>query len=217
MSPTENLATFDDHLTMRFVRVYPHSIERVWDAVSTGEQLEVWMLPASQVERRQGGRCVFSWGAPIESAGAGTVAIFDPPTRVRYEWPDGGYIHFELERLGNDATRLTFIHYTAPGVNLEPNDDNGMDQPAGPDSPWRPGVAGGFHGFLDQLDLFLDGKWTRQEAQRTIDAVYSGRPISVAWDEEPSSRAPANDPDEHAKMIDIYREHIRDHCPPAGA
>jgi hypothetical protein len=38
---TNNLATFDDTLTMRHVREYAHPIERVWDAVTMTEHLDV--------------------------------------------------------------------------------------------------------------------------------------------------------------------------------
>lgn len=217
MTGNEDLASFDDRLTLRFVRTYPHGIEAVWDAVSTGEQLDVWLLPASQVERRQGGRCSFSWGAPATNAVHGTVSVFEAPHRVRYQWPDGGYLQFNLEELDRDTTRLTFLYHTAPGANLDPDDGThaGMDQPAGPDSPWRPGVVGGFHGFLDQLDLFLSVQWTRVQAQHAIQTVYAGRSLAEAWAENPGCRAPANDPTEHQRLTELYRSHIKEHCPRA--
>src|SRR5690349_13853162 len=112
----ESLATFDDRLTMRHVREYPHPIERVWDAVTMTEHLDVWLLPASQVERREGGKCSFSWGGPVDQSVPGTVSIFDPPNRVRYLDDDGSYIQFDLESLGEVRTRLTFLQHFPAGV-----------------------------------------------------------------------------------------------------
>lgn len=209
MNATENLATFDDKDTMRYERTYPHPIERVWEAVTTTEHLEAWLLPASQVERRLGGRCAFSWGSPVGEAVEDTVTIFDPPLVVRYGSGETGFIEFDLEELDANTTRLTFIHHIAPGQGLEPSDWPGGDQPGGPDSPWKPGFVAGFHGFLDQLGLYLDGEWTRERAQPAIDEVYNGKHISDAWEKDPTSRSPANQEASHGHLIEVYREHIR--------
>lgn len=211
----DDLATFDDRLTMRHERVYPHPITRVFDAVSTTEHLDVWMLPASQVERREGGRCSFSWGGPADQGQEGMVEVFDPPSRVRYRFGEGGYIEFALEARGDDETHLTFIQCFAPGVAVEqaPDAAPGWDQPAGPDSPWRPGFVAGFHGFLDQLDDYLAGRWTRERAAPFIETVYANGDALKLWEEHPEARPPANDPDRHGKLIDVYRKHIRDTIP----
>jgi uncharacterized protein YndB with AHSA1/START domain len=61
---SDELATFDDRLTMRHTRVFPHPIELVWEAVSEGQHLETWLLPVSRVEPRLGGAFVLTWGSP---------------------------------------------------------------------------------------------------------------------------------------------------------
>jgi len=101
----DNLATFDDQLTMRHVREYPHPIERVWDAVTTTEHLDVWLLPASQVDRREGGKASFSWGGPVKDSQPATVSIFEPPRCVQYLDPDGSFLQFNLEALEDGRTR----------------------------------------------------------------------------------------------------------------
>jgi uncharacterized protein YndB with AHSA1/START domain len=60
------LAHFVDADTLVYDRRYPHPIERVWKAVSTGEHLDVWLFPVTRVEQRVGGRATFTWGGPEE-------------------------------------------------------------------------------------------------------------------------------------------------------
>ena len=38
---------------MRYDRRYPHPIELEFEAASTGEQLDAWLLPVSRVDRRR--------------------------------------------------------------------------------------------------------------------------------------------------------------------
>ncbi len=205
----KDLATFDDQMTMRHVREYPHPIERVWDAVTTTEHLDVWLLPATQVERRHGGKCSFSWGGPVEASEVGEVTIFDPPRRVRYTAADG-FLQFDLEDLGSGRTRLTFLQYIVAGTGLDPSDWPGGDQPAGPDTPWKPGFVAGFHGMLDKLDDYLSGRWTREHVQPVIDAVYANGDVMTVWNNQPD-RAELDR--EHEEQITAYREHIKETYP----
>ena len=206
---TDNLATFDDQLTMRHVREYPHPISRVWDAVTMTEHLDVWLLPASQVERREGGKCSFSWGGPVDQSQPSVVTIYDPPRRVRYEDENGDFLQFDLEELGAGRTRLTFLQHFAPGSGIEPSEWPGGDQPAGPDTPWKPGFIAGFHGMLDQLGDFLDGTWTYADAKRSIDTVYANGDLMALWEEHPETRAPADRDGAHDRRMETYREHVR--------
>lgn len=57
---TDALGEFEDRCTIRYVRFYPVEVARVWKAVTTSEQLNVWLYPMSRVEPRMGGRCSFS-------------------------------------------------------------------------------------------------------------------------------------------------------------
>jgi uncharacterized protein YndB with AHSA1/START domain len=197
-------------LTMRHVREYPHPIERVWDAVSTTEHLDVWLLPASQIERREGGRCSFSWGSPVTESEPGTVAIFDPPRRVKYEFEDGGFIQFDLEALNAESTRLVFLQHFEPGTGLDPSDWPGGDQPAGSDTPWKPGFVAGFHGMLDQLNDYLSGTWKREIMQAAIDAVYADGNVQAVWEKQPDRTVRDR---AQERRIEIYRDYIRKKYP----
>jgi uncharacterized protein YndB with AHSA1/START domain len=189
----DNLAVFVDRRTMRYDRRYAHPIERVWDAVSTGEQLDVWMLPTSRVERRVGGRCSFTWGAAEEEfMEVGEVTDFDPPRLVTYTFADS-WMRFELEPEG-DGTRLHFtLSWPDPAQHNEPEDYPGGDLPAGPDTPWRPGFLAGFHEMVDDLTGFLDGSFTAAD-----------RAAHLANFPQPG----------YERLIELYREHVRAQCPP---
>ena len=187
------LATFDDRWTMRHVHFYRQPCERVWSAITTSEDMDVWLLPVTQVEKRLGGRCSFSWGGdPVTDVESGTVDRFDPPRVVRYKLPEST-LQFELSTVSG-GTRLTMIHAYDPAFRQDPSTiprgDEGGDLPAGPDTPWRPGFVAGFHEFLDRLGDFLADRW--------------GGPPGAKDHAEPT----------YDELVIIYRAHIREHCPP---
>ena len=192
-----DLAVFVDRYTMRYDRRYPHPIDLVWEAVSTAEHLNAWLLPVTRVERRLGGRCSFTWGAAEEDwVQVGRVAAFDPPRRITYAFDDPpSSLQFALEPDG-DATllRFTLSWPVQPGQVNEAEDYPGGDLPAGPDTPWRPGFLAGFHEMLDDLATFLDGAWTAEDRAAQL---ASG----------PSSR--------YGRLIELYRDHVRERCPSA--
>src|SRR5436190_21663028 len=112
------LARFVDRDTLVYERRYPHDINLVFEAISTGEHLDVWMLPESRVERRRGGRCAFGWGGSTAEPGAshGTVTVYQPPTTIQYTLEDGAsYLRFDLSADG-DGTILHFTLHYLPGM-----------------------------------------------------------------------------------------------------
>jgi uncharacterized protein YndB with AHSA1/START domain len=191
---TENLATFDHRHAMRHVRTYPHPIERVFEAVSTAEHLDAWMLPHCRIERRKGGAWAMTFGGPdLEQAITGTIVAWDPPRLVDY-----GGMRFELERVGEGETRLTFTHTFAPGFEHPPSDQPGADLPGGPGTPWRPGFVAGFHLMFDDLGPYLAG--TLQRADLIDNAAPGHHGIH-----EP----------QWLDLLEVYRRHIRDTIPAA--
>lgn len=191
---TENLATFDHRYAMRHVRTYPHPIERVFQAVSTAAELDIWALPFCEVDARLGGAWSMTFGnARGEGAVTGTIIAFDPPRLIDY-----GGMRFELEPV-QGGTRLTFIHSFAPTF-VHPDGagegTSGGDSPA-PGTPWRPGFVAGWHEMMDDLGDHLFG---RARPQHMIDgkhAAYHG----------------VKDP-HHEALVVVYRAVIRDTIPP---
>jgi hypothetical protein len=124
----------------------------------------------------------------------GEVTDFDPPNLVTYSFTEPpSFMRFELAP-DRDGTQLRFTLAWAPGRRNEPEEYLGGDLPAGADTPWRPGFLAGFHGMLDDLGSFLDGTWA---ASDRLDEMAAG----------PSPF--------YERLVDVYREHVREHCPPA--
>jgi uncharacterized protein YndB with AHSA1/START domain len=190
------LATFTDRLTMVYEREYPHDIDLVWEAVSTAEHLDVWMLPESRVERRLGGAFAFGWGSSADDPAAttGTVTVFEPPTAIEYGSADGSFMRFDLEPAG-DATRLRFtLHFLPSGGGSAAEDYPGGDLPGGTDTPWRPGFLAGFHDMLGDLRGYLVGEFTAADRAAHLEDVFTPGMM---------------------ELIEAYREHVRTTIPPA--
>lgn len=200
MRTEQPLATFVDRHTVVYERTYPHPIRRVWDAVSTGEHLNAWMLPEVRVERRLGGSYAFGWGGScdVPEATHGTLTVYDPPSAIQFMTADGSFMRFDLAARG-DTTHLLFTLHFLPPVDNEPVDgDPGGDLPAGTGAAWRPGFMVGYHHMVDRLDAFLRGEWTLADNERDL-----ARFVADGWD--------AAD----LELIEVYRRHIATECPSA--
>lgn len=90
---------------VRFARTYPHSIERVWSAITEPGQLKQWFPFHTVIEPRVGGVVQFS-GNPHAPDFTGQVLIYEPPQRLAFSW-GGSELHFELEALDSGRCRLT--------------------------------------------------------------------------------------------------------------
>ena len=66
------LGTFIDRYTFRYEREYPHPPERLWEALTTAEHMDAWLMPKNRIEAKLGGRFLFTFGdeeAPGEWSG----------------------------------------------------------------------------------------------------------------------------------------------------
>ena len=93
---------------VRFQRIYPHAIERVWAAVTDPDELSHWFPFAVQIDPRPGGTIEFS-DDPNTPPTTGTILVFDPPRRFVFTW-SGDELHFELQPVGERDCRLTLIN-----------------------------------------------------------------------------------------------------------
>jgi len=107
------LGTYIDYKgkpAVRFERTYPHSIDRVWVAVTESDDLARWFPSGVIHEARVGGAIAFQ-GDPYSDPATGTILEFDPPTTFGFTWgPDE--IHFTLEQLGARC-RLVLVNVLA--------------------------------------------------------------------------------------------------------
>lgn len=87
-------------------RVFPGSLEEVWDAVTTAERIPRWFLPVTG-DLRLGGRY------QLEGNAGGEITACDPPTGFDATWEYGemvSWIEVRLQPEGDDRTRLTLEH-----------------------------------------------------------------------------------------------------------
>ena len=121
---------------VRFVRSYPHPVERVWAALTEPDELGHWFPGTARIEQRAGGTVRFD-GDPHAEPSEGTVLVCDPPRRLTYTWGDDE-LHFSLEEAGPDRCTLTLINVLAARDTAARN-------------------AAGWHVCLAELDKYLSG------------------------------------------------------------
>ena len=212
----EDLAQFEDRWTVRYVRLLPAPVPRVWEAVTTAEQLNLWFVPVVTLDARLGGRCTLSWGQAGDEAEAWTVTRFEPRKllEIGRDESDGQLLRFELEPVDAN-TRFTFTdrfdrRMRADDLELAAAhpDNKLLALPAGPDTPIRAGILEGYHLMLDALPRFLARDWAAGELERAsasvVAQVNAARRVRFEGAEQPPS-----------PLAELYYDHIRDHCPPA--
>jgi uncharacterized protein YndB with AHSA1/START domain len=205
-----DLGTFVDRYTMRFERFYPHPVERVWEALTSAEALDAWMMPINHVDARAGGPFSFSFGGPddaqpeidpestdFRTSFHGKIGDFRENEVVDYLFDNGSGMRFVLEAV-QGGTKLAFIHSFTPADAFEAfPDDPGGDLPGGPDTPWRPGFQAGFHICLDNLATWLE----------------TGHP-TAAETMEGIRRGEQGDHDERwLELCVVYRNHTKEMIP----
>ncbi len=123
----------DGGRTLRFERLLPGPIERVWAWLTEPKLVAKWFTE-QHVEPRVGGRM---WGGFGEGDGwTATVTDWSPPHRLAWRGEDGGETVWELSAEG-DLVRMVFVQQ-----QLRPHAE----------------VGAGWHGFFDGLHEHLAGR-----------------------------------------------------------
>ena len=92
---------------VRFERIYPHPIERVWAAVTESDELARWFPSRVDHQGEVGGTIAFH-GDPYSNPDTGTILEFVPPTTFGFTWgPDK--LHLTLKKRG-ESCRLVLIN-----------------------------------------------------------------------------------------------------------
>lgn len=148
-----------DDSTVRFERLLPGPLERVWEYLTDGDKRATW-LAAGATELRVGGRTEFRFhnaslsskpdidpprkyrDMPEEISFGGTVTRCEPPRVLAYTWDyedEQSEVTYELEELGNKV-RLVLTHRKLASL------DEVLS------------VSGGWHTHLDVLEDVLEGR-----------------------------------------------------------
>ncbi len=123
---------------IRFERHLPHSVARVWQAITEPDQQDRW-VPGVRIVAEPGGAVVFDFGG--EGGAEGEVLAVDPPTSIEHTWrwpgePDS-VVRWEIQPDGDGAV-LVLLH-----------------RPVRPEPAVH--YSAGWHTMLDSLAVHLDG------------------------------------------------------------
>jgi uncharacterized protein YndB with AHSA1/START domain len=155
------LETIDGRPALRFERTLPHSVERVWRAISQPAELERW-FPAAADWTPATGETFEAYGA------TGEVTEVDAPHRLA--WTFGGERYsFELTA-EDDGCRLIFIHVF--------DDRTSAAQ-----------TAAGWHTYLSRLEPHLaGGHLSEKEAHEPWEEIHERYAERFGIDPAPGRR-----------------------------
>ena len=126
----------DGRWQLRYVRVLPHSPERVWRALTEDDELAAWFPSTIEGERRAGAPLTFRFDSEGLAVQTGEMLAFDPPKLLELRWA-GDELRFELTPV-DGGTELVLV---------DTFDEHGK---AARD-------AAGWHECLDRLPAVLAG------------------------------------------------------------
>ena len=104
----------DGRPALRFERSIPHSVERVWRAITEPGEMGQWFPAAVEYEPRVGAAMRFEFDDPDAPTTEGQVTELDPPRLFAFDW-GGELLRFELEPAG-DGCRLSFTHFLSERI-----------------------------------------------------------------------------------------------------
>ena len=91
---------------LRYTRVYPHPLEKVWRAITEPAHLAAWFPTTIEGERRPGATLTYAHPDNISLPPmSGRMLAFEPPRLMELDW-GGDVIRIELEPV-DGGTRLT--------------------------------------------------------------------------------------------------------------
>jgi uncharacterized protein YndB with AHSA1/START domain len=131
--------TIDGKPAVRFERVYPHPVERVWRSVTVPEEMAVWFPSTVEVDLREGGDMRFTFDEHQVEPMDGKVVELDPPKVFAFLWGED-LLRLELAPEG-EGTRLTLTQLLRSADEAARNAAGWhvcLDKLGGEDSDWDP-------------------------------------------------------------------------------
>jgi len=105
-------------------RVYSHSIDSVWKAITTKDALSEWLMPTMDFELSMGQSFQFKGKPQGNFDGIVNCEIIriDEPNLIAYSWSAKGFkqptiVTWELRSLAENKTSLTLSHSGFVGFN----------------------------------------------------------------------------------------------------
>jgi hypothetical protein len=130
----------DDRVYVAYERQISHSIDKVWSAMTDPDELRSW-FPGIEIELRQGGKFQIWFGGDCEGPAhvSGTITEFDPPHVLQM-----GTMRYELQanEIGCLLRFSDILAFAGPRTRQQ----------------FAISVLGGWHAYLDKLELALEGK-----------------------------------------------------------
>jgi len=147
---TNELGEISACSTIVFERRSKHSAERLWRAITDPDEVGKWMGYPAKIDLRIGGDWYVDFSETNDGDLGGVIVRIDPGRHVAFYW------------------RLTVVEW-----KVEPADDgctyelvqNGLVPGEG---ELVEGYAAGWHGFLEQLDMHLEGRHVTYEESKAI-------------------------------------------------
>jgi uncharacterized protein YndB with AHSA1/START domain len=145
---TNELGEVTKCYTLTYNRTSKHSPDRLWRAITQGDEISQWMDFPAKVDLRVGGEWHVDFSRVDGSELPGVIVRVETERNLTYTWG------------------LSVIEWT-----IEPTDtgcnykfiQNGL---AFRDIPDEEGLAAGWHEFFDRLDLHLDDVHIDEPAQK---------------------------------------------------
>lgn len=195
----KDFAEISNSNTVRFQRILPGPVERVWEFVTSPAGIVQWLFAESTFELFTGGRVDLKFGTPDPQNGhqynvRGTVSEVELNRLIAFSWIEtstdlSSYVRFELEQQANDVL-LTVTHtYVSP--------------------EFMPKVGAGWHSHLDILVAIARGE-KPQEFLPTYTELLKKYSATIAATIVLTSVSPAiaSSADPANKALNAQRQHL---------
>ncbi len=131
--------TIDGTPAVRFERVYPHPVERVWRSITVPEEMAAWFPSTVEIDLREGGAMRFTFEDRQVEPMDGRVVELDPPRVFAFLWGKD-LLRLELAPEA-DGTRLTLTQQLRSADEAARNAAGWhvcLDRLGGAETDWEP-------------------------------------------------------------------------------
>ena len=131
--------TYEGKPAVRFERVYPHPVERVWRSITVPEEMASWFPSTVEVDLREGGAMRFTFDEHVAEPMDGRVVELDPPKLFAFMWSKD-LLRLELAP-EPEGTRLTLTQQLRSADEAARNAAGWhvcLDKLGGEETDWEP-------------------------------------------------------------------------------